>query len=134
MFGSLPRTIVVIFKQDLLQGSVEKFHEILCEAWVFGLQACWTDVTDSAQHCFSFVVFVVNYIFVTPRWCSDKDVLVCCLHVAFYDLISTNSFERVPESSSTIRGTLTLRRLMSYIYGAPILDVSRSHTTTQHSR
>ena len=29
---------------------------------------------------------------------------------------------------------LTLRRLMSYIYGTPILDVSRSHTTTQHSR
>jgi len=29
---------------------------------------------------------------------------------------------------------LTLRRLMSYIYVAPILDVSRSHTTTQHSR
>jgi len=29
---------------------------------------------------------------------------------------------------------LTLRRLMSYIYGAPILDVSRSHTTPQHSR
>jgi len=27
---------------------------------------------------------------------------------------------------------LTFRRLMSYIYGAPILDVSRSHTT-QHS-
>jgi len=29
---------------------------------------------------------------------------------------------------------LTFRRLISYIYGAPILDVSRSHTTTQHSR
>ena len=29
---------------------------------------------------------------------------------------------------------VTLRRLMSYIYGAPILDVSRSRTTTQHSR
>ena len=29
---------------------------------------------------------------------------------------------------------LTLRWIMSYIYGAPILDVSRSHTTTQHSR
>ena len=29
---------------------------------------------------------------------------------------------------------LTFRILMSYIYGAPILDVSRSHTTTQHSR
>jgi hypothetical protein len=32
------------------------------------------------------------------------------------------------------RINLTLRRLMSYIYEAPILDVSRSHTTTQHSR
>jgi len=30
--------------------------------------------------------------------------------------------------------SLTLRRLISYIYGAPILDVSRSHTTTHHSR
>ena len=30
--------------------------------------------------------------------------------------------------------SLTLGLLMSYIYGAPILDVSRSHTTTQHSR
>ena len=32
--------------------------------------------------------------------------------------------------------SLTFRLLMSYIYiyGAPILDVFRSHTTTQHSR
>jgi hypothetical protein len=29
---------------------------------------------------------------------------------------------------------LTFKLLMLYIYGAPILDVSRSHTTTQHSR
>jgi len=29
---------------------------------------------------------------------------------------------------------LTLRLLMSYIYEAHILDVSRSHTTTQHTR
>ena len=34
----------------------------------------------------------------------------------------------------TFAHCLNLRRLMSYIYGAPILDVSRSHTTTQHSR
>jgi len=34
----------------------------------------------------------------------------------------------------SLRFSLTLRWLMSYIYGAPILDVSRSHTTTQHSR
>jgi hypothetical protein len=30
--------------------------------------------------------------------------------------------------------SLTLRLLMSYIYGAHILDVSRSHATTHHSR
>jgi hypothetical protein len=30
--------------------------------------------------------------------------------------------------------SLTLRLLMSYIYGALILDVSRSHPTTHHSR
>ena len=30
--------------------------------------------------------------------------------------------------------SLTIRLLMSYVYGASILDVSRSHTTTQHSR
>jgi len=30
--------------------------------------------------------------------------------------------------------SLTIRLIMSYIHGAPILDVSRSHTTTQHSR
>ena len=30
--------------------------------------------------------------------------------------------------------SLALRQLMSYIYGAPIFDVSRSHTTTHHSR
>ena len=38
------------------------------------------------------------------------------------------------ESAGASVTQLTLRRLMSYIYGAPILDVSRSHTTTQHSR
>jgi len=38
------------------------------------------------------------------------------------------------ERQPSLRKRLTLRRLMSNIYGAPILDVSRSHTTTQHSR
>ena len=30
--------------------------------------------------------------------------------------------------------SLTIKLLMSYIYGAPILDVSRSHTTTHRRR
>ena len=36
--------------------------------------------------------------------------------------------------SRIIVKSLTLRLLKSYIYGAHILDVSRSHTTTHHSR
>ena len=46
-------------------------------------------------------------------------------------LLGTHNFLHV----SRIRvKLLTFRLLMSYIYGAPILDVSRSQTTTQHSR
>jgi len=46
-------------------------------------------------------------------------------------LLGTHHFLHVSRIRVKI---LTFRRLMSYIYGAPILDVSRSHTTTQHSR
>jgi len=52
---------------------------------------------------------------------------ICCLLA----LLGAHHFLHV----SRIRvKSLTLRQLMSYIYGAPILDVSRSHTTTHHSR
>ena len=43
-------------------------------------------------------------------------------------------FPLFPHILIVFSASLTLRRLKSYIYGAPILDVSRSHTTTQHSR
>jgi len=42
--------------------------------------------------------------------------------------------QRTQSVSTQRTNCLTLRWLMSYIYAAPILDVSRSHTTTQHSR
>ena len=47
---------------------------------------------------------------------------------------SANSLLRMLDIGLLQLLSLTLRRLMSYIYEAPILDVSRSHTTTQHSR
>jgi len=43
-------------------------------------------------------------------------------------------FRAISSSSSGGQIVLTLRLLMSCIYGAPILDVCRSHTTTHHSR
>jgi hypothetical protein len=48
--------------------------------------------------------------------------------------LATYKLAYVRRDKSTIKFYSTLRLLMSYIYGAPILDVSRSHTTTQHSR
>jgi len=48
-------------------------------------------------------------------------------------VLSNKSTNQMHQSLRFIDRRLTLRRLMSYIYGAPILDVSRSHTT-QHSR
>ena len=50
-------------------------------------------------------------------------------HVCYLD----ENFREYFQSNILVH-RLTLRLLMSYIYGAPILDVSRSHTTTQHSR
>ena len=60
--------------------------------------------------------------------CSGS--LLCPAHV------KGSSLKMVKQLRPKHVGALTLRRLMSYIYiyGAPILDVSRSHTTTQHSR
>ena len=52
---------------------------------------------------------------------------ICCLLA----LLGAHHFLHV----NNIRvKSLTLRLLMPYIYGTPILDVSRSHTTTHHIR
>jgi len=67
--------------------------------------------------------------------CTDFNFVHHFLILGFKDRLNPwpfllqNSFD-----TQRYRTALTLRRLMSYIYGAPILDVSRSHTTTQHSR
>jgi len=56
-------------------------------------------------------------------------------HISLNNFLEIEIFQRVVvERINAHILCLTLRRLMSYIYGAPILDVSRSHTTTQHSR
>ena len=69
------------------------------------LRVSWSVSVPPGKHC--FIPYCINYLFITRH--------------SYYNL---SSFHLV----------LTLRRLMSYIYGAPILDVSRSHITTQHSR
>ena len=72
--------------------------------------------------------FVFGHIEHSIENFSDRKPFTSLLEVAF--LYVAHSI--LNEVSS--KPCLTLRWLMSYIYGAPILDVSRSHTTTQHSR
>jgi len=79
------------------------------------------------------------------EWGMLGTTIICLLDIEAYkrmredltlkksasDLIQCRKFELAMR-------LLTLRLLMSYIYiyicGAPILDVSTSHTMTQHSR
>jgi len=76
-------------------------------------------------YCHSTSVVVVAVVVIKPL--NPELNPMCCLLA----LLGAHHFLCV----SRIRvKSLTFRRLMSYIYGAPILDVSRSHTTTQHSR
>ena len=62
-------------------------------------------------------------------WIANVNHVYCTRRTVWNRLLYCQCF-----SNFLLNMTLTLRRLMSYIYGAPILDVSRSHTTTQHSR
>jgi len=77
--------------------------------------------------------------------CCHPAVFLCWLHLSTLSIpkvkiqwtakmLLLQFFHFVQNCAGLKLHNLILRRLMSYIYGAPILDVSRSHTTTQHSR
>ena len=83
-----------------------------------GSGLCYELITRSGES-YQMYVFVCDLETSTIK--GPRPPLGCCARKKKYPKKPTLSH-------------LTLRRLMSYIYGAPILDVSRSHTTTQHSR
>ena len=84
--------------------------------WLFGWFGC---PGGEADHCFLRI--------------AEVNPLNPELNPISYLLASLGTHHFLHVSRIRVK-LLTLRRLMSYIYGAPILDVSRSHTTTQHSR
>ena len=71
---------------------------------------------------------------VSAATCTNIQSLSALIRVAAHRGISRVLSDLSVKDKKQSISILTLRRLMSYIYGAPILDVSRSHTTTQHSR
>jgi len=96
------------------------FHPCVRLKFGFGFKCSWA-LSAQKGLCIPRVSRVVMYL----QKREDKknnyvQAVATCIFLPFH----TNNHS--PSS-------LTFRRLMSYIYGAPILDVSRSHTT-QHSR
>jgi len=79
---------------------------------------------------------VKNYCFAVQTLLNMFRALQCPSSGARQTAVAASGFRMNVEVEvfSAVVGLLTLRRLTSYIYGASILDVSRSHTTTQHSR
>ena len=84
---------------------VKKTWEIVASSWLI-----YWKITD-VFYILYYVRYNLNLTILTKK------------NVHYLNLIQNNIFK-----------IFTLRRLMSHIYGAPILDVSRSYTTTQHSR
>jgi len=68
------------------------------------------------------------------RYLYDSEFLCTQCLKLFFDLTLTETEHCTYFFIQKPHDRLTLRLLMSYIYGAHILDVSRSYTTTQHSR
>ena len=82
----------------------------------------WVSVCHITQHAWYLLLML---LLVNPL---NAELNPICYLLA---LLGAHHFLHV----SRIRvKSLTFRPLMSYTYGAPILDVSRSHTTTHHSR
>ena len=106
------------------------FYVFLCFSMYFCVVLCifvllYVFLCCSMYFCVVLCIFVLSYYFcvVLCIFCfMSLSVFFVCICI-LYDC------HRVATQLQ-----LNLRRLMSYIYGAPILDVSRSHTTTQHSR
>ena len=88
----------------------------------------------------NMVLFVIVYTFIWIPWfCFPLHIHLLIFLFQFTAVVGHCTISLGKWSLTfhyIMMSSLTLRRLMSYIYiyGAPILDVSRSHTTTQHSR
>jgi len=109
-------------------GSQKKNRCVILYTLLFS-QLWWGERCRRIQVCFiklsSLAVRILMYIS-----CFKKNVGKESLVTLYYKIY--RNMRGLTRHYSNV--ALTLRRLMSYIYGTPILDVSRSHTTTQHSR
>ena len=144
MGGVLPETCCASYKYGII-----KFWYIIAFCWIFfyeyfGRYLCLSHNYIWITACTTLVKYSIS----TLPWRSkntDKNNLALIVYHSLlnplnpelnpicYLLALLGAYHFLHVSRIRVK-SLTLRLLMSYIYGAPILDVSRSHTTTQHSR
>jgi len=110
--------------------------------------ACWVTKTVDTHSEYVILIAVPRQQWLRERHsmlrCTHIPLLVCRLYDSrinplnpelnpIYYLLALLAHHFLHVSRIRVK-SLTIKLLMLYIYGAPILDVSRSHTTTQHSR
>ena len=127
--------------QNLVAVSPRVFYRLTQALWkcvsslsrVAALYRTWPSIVDTHASHLGTSRFHISSL--GPDMCVNP--LKPELNPIFYLLALLGAHHFLHFSRIRIK-SLTFRRLMSYIYiyiyGAPILDVSRSHTTTQHSR
>jgi len=106
------------------QNLVGQLEHNVTHPQLISITFCTCGCISSFQQLFIYLIYLFIFNPLNPK------LNPICYFLA---LLGAHHFLHV----SRIRvKLLTFRLLMSYIYidGAPILDVSRSHTTTQHSR
>ena len=93
----------------------------------------WNEVSELYTHCACICSIKSGYSFPLPILSRVSQVFWKHFWLTIPSIL-LKKFGTFSEIITKNLGHLTLRLLMSYIYGAHILDVSRSHTTTHHSR
>ena len=82
---------------------------------------------------YKYIHFTVTVLITAPFYSCPFNPLKPELNPICYLLALLGAHHFLHVSRIRVK-LLTFRLLMSYVYGSPILDVSRSHTMTQHSR
>jgi len=115
--------------------------------WAHFTLCCMTIIiTIGIAYCHS--IFIVDSC--STNWLRSQDMQFKLIYIHInplnpelnpiwylLTLLGAHNFlhvSRIRVKLLTFRLLMSYIYIYSYIYGAPILDVSRSHTTTQHSR
>ena len=129
----LVRNHTVAISVGQSSAASQHWENISSFPWLWGRSTVCTVMSHFLCIC-SFTT-IWNFIRVHS---NVKVVAGFSLHILFspntYRHTRRAAVARIVVHNLLVCISLTLRLLMSYIYGTPILDVSRWHTMTHHSR